>query len=554
MKIKHKLLYFSGFVALISVAVTSIVISYIAMYLSMDSMEYEARNKLIMLREIKKDQIESYLKNIQRQIIAISDEDTIINSMKNLQPAYATYMAEVSKTIPEDYKQKVVAFYRTTFVDKYRTQNGGDSIDTEFITNSLSDTSYALQYNYIVQDQDNLNDNSNYTILHKKYNSKLQKIADELGFYDIMLVDNSGSIVFNLSKEIDFAASVNNTMLENSSLARVFDLAKRADFNDFVTISDFSAYIPSYNNQAAFIASPIYSDGVKIGVIICELSIEKINNIMTNNNQWEEIGLGKTGETILVGEDYKLRSTGRFFQEDPEKFINRLHAIGIDEKILHIMKARKTDLGIQTVDMEAAKEAIVGQKGYNIFYGYRKTPVLAAYDQLHISGINWAIIAKIDQSEALVGAYLLQHKIWVYTVITLAVILILVLILSYILATQISSKIEILSKVLGKISQTKDLTKRVKIISKDELGYMAYSVNQLLDSLQELVKETLSSTTMFYSAADKLKNASIPYKNPQDLKSLKETGDNLEVMTARLESLSKKFKFIENEQNKTSDW
>ena len=202
MKIKHKLLYFSGFVALISVAVTSIVISYIAMYLSMDSMEYEARNKLIMLREIKKDQIESYLKNIQRQLIAISDEDTIINSMKNLQPAYATYMTEVSKTIPEDYKQKVVAFYRTTFVDKYRKQNGGDSIDTEFITNSLSDTSYALQYNYIVQDQDNLNDNSNYATLHKKYNSKLQKIADELGFYDIMLLDNSGNIVFNLSKEI----------------------------------------------------------------------------------------------------------------------------------------------------------------------------------------------------------------------------------------------------------------------------------------------------------------------------------------------------------------
>jgi methyl-accepting chemotaxis protein len=508
-----------------------------------------------MLRDIKKDQIETYLKTLQNQLLAISDDNTIIDSMKEMKPAYATYLSEVSNTLPVDYKQKVVNFYKTTFADKYKELNGGDNLDTNFITNSLSDTAYALQYNYVVDNVANMHDNSTYAMLHKKYDPKFKKMAAALGFYDIMLVDDiSGNIIYNLSKEIDFAASINGPLLKNSNIAKAFYLAKQANYNDYVTITDFADYLPTYNNPEAFISSPVYDNGTKIGIVICELSIETINNIMTNNKQWHEVGLGETGETILVGDDYKLRSMGRFFYTEPESFLQRMHDIVADPKIIKIMQARKTDLGLQTVDMDAAKEAIMGNKGYNIFYGYRQFPVFAAYDKLNVAGIDWAIIAKIDQSEALAASIILKHKIWLYTAITLPIILFISLLLSYMLATRISRRIEIFSHVLSKISKTQDLTTRVKVTSKDELGHMAYSLNKLLNSLQELVKETLISTKGFYSEADKLRNLADTEKNAASLKSLQETGDNLTAMTARIENLSKKFKFLEDEQSKTDDW
>ena len=45
---------------------------------------------------------------------------------------------------------------------------------------------------------------------------------------------------------------------------------------------------------------------------------------MTGNFQWEKDGLGKTGETILVGSDYLMRSQSRFLVENPEEYFKEL--------------------------------------------------------------------------------------------------------------------------------------------------------------------------------------------------------------------------------------
>ncbi len=45
---------------------------------------------------------------------------------------------------------------------------------------------------------------------------------------------------------------------------------------------------------------------------------------MTGGNEWERDGLGKTGETYLVGPDHLMRSNSRFLIESPDTYVERL--------------------------------------------------------------------------------------------------------------------------------------------------------------------------------------------------------------------------------------
>ncbi len=54
------------------------------------------------------------------------------------------------------------------------------------------------------------------------------------------------------------------------------------------------------------------------------MPIDNINSIMTGDEQWESDGLGKSGETYLIGSDEKMRSVSRFLKEDKTAYLNVL--------------------------------------------------------------------------------------------------------------------------------------------------------------------------------------------------------------------------------------
>ena len=59
-----------------------------------------------------------------------------------------------------------------------------------------------------------------------------------------------------------------------------------------------------------FIAAPMRHYGGVIGVVIFQINIEQINKVMS-----QRTGLGKTGETYLVGPDNKMRSNSKCWRQ-----------------------------------------------------------------------------------------------------------------------------------------------------------------------------------------------------------------------------------------------
>ena len=107
----------------------------------------------------------------------------------------------------------------------------------------------------------------------------------------------------------------------NSGLGEAFRKANKLSNNNDVVLTDFSPYAPSYEAPASFIASPIFDGNKKLGVLIFQMPVDVLNGIMTNQGDWQKVGLGATGETYLVGSDMKMRSQSRGLIEDANTYL-----------------------------------------------------------------------------------------------------------------------------------------------------------------------------------------------------------------------------------------
>src|SRR4030095_1986965 len=130
-----------------------------------------------------------------------------------------------------------------------------------------------------------------------------------------------GNIVYTVFKELDFATSLVNGPYAKTKLGDAFRQSWSLNKPGEIALSEFGEYLPSYNDQGAFLGTPIFDGGKKIGVLVVQVPIDKINSVMTAEGKWKERGLGDTGETYLVsGADGTQRSVARLAVENIEAY------------------------------------------------------------------------------------------------------------------------------------------------------------------------------------------------------------------------------------------
>lgn len=126
-----------------------------------------------------------------------------------------------------------------------------------------------------------------------------------------------------------------------------------------------------------YLAAPLAADQGESGVIVARLSLDPVRRMMA-----EKTGMGRTGETYLVGADQRLRSDSRL---DPQ---NRSLQASLAGSI--------ADNGVQT---ESVARSLRGETGTAIIRDYRGIPVLSAFAPLQVKGLAWVIVAEIDVAE-----------------------------------------------------------------------------------------------------------------------------------------------------------
>ena len=513
MTLKKKLLVGGVALAVIPLLIATIAVEVVATQIGREAIEEQAQNRLIAVRDIKKGQIESYFKTIKDQVSTFANDRMIIDAIGQFNNSFFSYHDDVVAANNKASQRQLNAFYSDQFADKYKKQNPGKTIDASSLLSRLDHNARALQYQYIAANPnvlgdkhklDAANDSSLYSQTHRLYHPHIRDYLETFGYYDIFLVNsNTGHIVYSVFKELDYATSLINGPYANTGIAKVFRAANKMNQGE-VAFDDFAPYLPSYHGAASFIATPIFDDGKKLGVLVFQMPVDEINRIMTHDQKWMDAGLETSGEVYLIGEDTKMRSQSRFLIEDAENYFLAIEQGGKEKAIIDEIRAKETTIGLQSIDTSSAEFALSGQQGIHIINDYRNVPVLSAYAPVAVNGLTWGILAEIDVSEAFLAENKLSNSILTSAFIVTALALVVAGICAWLFAMMITKPVLSLVQVINEIERDSDLTRRLDVSSKDELGQMASAFNKMLEKFHSSVEKVSSATTQMAATSEQV--------------------------------------------------
>lgn len=357
---------------------------------TVESFRRESSDKLSALRDSKQAYLRYYLNNIKNQVLTFSENRMVVDAMAKLPRYFELFRSINSISAPE--RQRMTAELRTywdnEFSETYRALNNGQDPQVETYFDQLDYDSLVLQYYYIRANENPLgskdeldtpNDRSAYSRLHASIHPPIRSYLRKFGYYDIFLVDSdSGDIVYSVFKELDYSTSLIDGPFADTNFGRVFRRANEATEPGAFFIEDFEPYWPSYEAPAAFVASPIFDNGKKLGVAIFQFPIDTLNEVMTDRS-----GLGDTGETYLVGSDYRMRSDS-FLDPENRSLVNSF---------------RNPEQG--SVQTEAVESALRGESRVGVLKNYQGEYVLSAWSPFRFETLNWAILSEKNVSEVL---------------------------------------------------------------------------------------------------------------------------------------------------------
>ncbi len=472
----------------------------------------QAFNQLTAIRATKGSAIESYFIQIRNQIETFSEDRMIVDAMREFKIAYHSLSDELKPT-PEqlvEYEKVVKDYYENEYLATLH-KNTDNKQDINAYWPGEDNTTVA-QYLYLAHnsnatgEKDNLNnagDGSTYSKLHEKYHPVIRNYLKKFGYYDIFLVDpNTGHIVYTVFKEVDYTTSLLTGPYKDTNFARAFRQANDATEATFIKLEDFEPYDPSYAAPASFIASPIFDGNEKIGVLLFQMPIDDINNVMTGNQNWKNDGLGDSGETYIVGGDFRMRSVSRFLVEDPQGYFNALRDAGFESSVIDRIKQLETSILFQEVKTDASTEALNGKIGREIVNDYRNIPVLSSYSPLKIEGVNWAILSEIDEAEAFAPVQELSKKIAIWG----GIILIFVVVVALVFTKTITTPIFKLMRVAEGVAKG-NLNQQVAIDSRDEIGRMGTAFNKAIEAIRKANTESEAANTNAKDLAAKANSA-----------------------------------------------
>jgi len=475
-----------------------LIISIMSYSRSKEEIETIIFNQLTSIRFSKAAQIEDYFDTINKQVLTLSSDLMIVNALDNFDQAVTKIHAEVDKSNMNMYETAVLEYYNEEFGPRLK-EVGVENYNSDTYR-VKSDVGTILQYAYIAANKEAVgskheqlksNMRMTYDDVHATYHPAIKEFLESFGYYDIFLVNNSGDVVYSVFKEVDYGTNLKNGPYKSSGLANIYKAGMALGSANEFAIADFDFYDPSYQAPASFIASPVYDGSRKLGVLIFQMPVDKINEIMTSGQEWESAGLGLSGETYLVGQDKKMRSLSRFLYEDKPAYLEVLKNSGVSSDVLERIDTFETSILFQEVDSEASRHLLEGKTDTEIIKDYRGVSVLSSYEPLNLVGLEWGILSEIDEEEAFASIQIIRQVAMMLGVATLAAVIVLALLI----ANGISKPIIRTTAILKDISEGEgDLTKKLTVDSKDEIGEMSNWFNVFVDKMRLIVKDLVTDS------------------------------------------------------------
>lgn len=451
------------------------------------NLEQAAFDKLIAVRDSRARHITEAYRFIESQVIELAASRTVVHATLEFPRALRRLPTELGWPQEEEVETasaELRAYYVGPFAQRYQSE-AGEAVETGRLL-PTADYAIAAQRAYIASNPREVGakhllnrpagDSSSYGNWHAEHHPLLRSFLERFGFHDLFLVDRDGIVVYTVAKEIDFATNLRTGPYRESGLAEAALHALASDRAEVAFVADYVPYVPSYEEPASFIATAVRKGGEIIGAVVLQMPIDRLNAVMTH-----AAGLGETGETYLVGPDRRMRSDSRFAEE--------------------------SSILATQVDTEASRAALEGNTGHGIIEDYRGAEVLSAWMPLNALGLDYALIAEIDASEAFAPA---QRLFWWMVVLTL-VLAGAALLVSFLVASSLARPVgEITERLEGLAQQLLSESQEQQAGAAEQSA----AVEETRQTFQGLLE---ASTSMNQIGTDVLGHAEITQRSAQTI-------------------------------------
>lgn len=463
------------------------VVGGIAFQTGRTSLRNGAFNKLTEIRESQKRELLTQVTGLKNALVTYTHGSTTQNALRDFSSAFE----ELNNATITPAMQKAMADYYDFFA-KETFKDSGTRLDVA----SLLPTSTAAKYLQAVYaanlPNDDLaaamedeHDGSTWSAFNAKYHSFFREIVTRFAFEDALLIDAKGNVVYSTYKNTDLGTNILTGPYNGSKLHQAYLDAMSSNRADRVSFTDFEFYVPANLAPTAWMVAPIPATGKPDGVLAFQFPITKINKILTFDKKWADAGMGNTGETVLAGPDFLMRSDSRLFLEDPEEYRRRVIDAGTPPDIPDIAIRQGGTTLIQPLSTEVQKEAQKGLSGTMVTKDYLGDESLESYAPIGtLTSLHWSITAKISTSEAFA-----QEATFTRTVVLATTgIIFLVCLLAALLAQVFLRPIRRLEAGVQRIAGG-DYDVEIPVETRDEIGELTGMFNEMSRSLS--VKEDL---------------------------------------------------------------
>lgn len=211
---------------------------------------------------------------------------------------------------------------------------------------------------------------------------------------------------------------------------------------------------PITERLTMMISTPIRGNNMDVvGVLAARLNLKQFYRLVN-----DRAGLGDSGETVVgkkVEDEVVFMAPTR---HDP-----------------HAALSRKIALGDPT--SRALQESARGHRGSGVQQDYRGVVVFAAWE--HVPELDWGLLVKIDEQEALSGLREVRDRI----IYSLVILLLLIAWAATTTAAALVRPIKQLRNAADRLSRG-DLNVQLDIRSKDEIGELANSFERMVAAVR----------------------------------------------------------------------
>ncbi|MGZ4968927.1 MAG: ATP-binding protein [Methylobacter sp.] len=316
----------------------------------------------------------------------------------------------------------------------------------------------------------------NYRAQEQVYRDYFRTLLESVGYYDLLLIDTAGNVVFSILHESDFNSNLNTGPYRDTALA----VAHREAIALFETqITQAQLYAPSAGKPAIFIVAPVFNAGKVIGTLALQMDLDKLTAVTSDTT-----GLGKTGETILAQLD-----------GDQALYVGNMRHIP-DAAFHYRIPLDKV--------AKPMRSALSGGHDKGITRDYADVEIIGAWR--YLPALRWGMVVKMDTSEAFASLYSLQKLGLLVLGLVLLAASSVALLFGRALVAPIRQLIIATERIAGG-----DLNRRAPLVGCDEFQHLAVSFNTMTERLQchyaDLERQVEQRTADIQLAMDQLNEA-----------------------------------------------